>query len=66
MLLPMINLDPSDPSCIYTTMQFVSSQAKPYDATLILTFDQPLYQPLYWKTLNNGLPESQLAVIWNA
>ena len=47
MFLPMIDLDPSDPSCIYTTMKFVSSQARRYDATPILTFDQPLY----WKAL---------------
>ena len=43
----MIYLDPCDPSCIYTTMKFVSSQGKRYDATPILTFDQPLY----WKAL---------------
>ena len=43
----MIDLDPSDPSCIYTTMKFVSSQTRQYDATPILTFDQPLY----WKAL---------------
>ena len=43
----LIDLDPTDPSCIYTTMKFVSSQARRYDATPILTFDQPLY----WKAL---------------
>ena len=43
----MIDLDPSDPSCIYTTMKFVSSQARRHDATPILTFDQHLY----WKAL---------------
>ena len=43
----MIDLDPSDPSCNYTTMKFVSSQARRFDATHILTFDQPLY----WKSL---------------
>ena len=43
----MIDVDPSDPSCIYTTMKVVSSQARRYDATPILTFDQPLY----WKAL---------------
>ena len=47
MFLPMIYLDPSDPSCIYTAMKFVLSQARWYDATPILTFDQPLY----WKAL---------------
>ena len=49
MLLPMIKRDPSDPSCIYTTMQFVSSQAKQYDDNLILTFEQPWY----WKGLTS-------------
>ena len=43
----MIDLDPSDPSCIYTAMKFASSQARRYDATPILTSDQPLY----WKAL---------------
>ena len=43
----MIDLDPSDSSCIYTTMKCVSSQARRYDSTPILTFDQPLY----WKAL---------------
>ena len=50
MFLPMIKLDLSDPSCIdLTRMQFVSYQAKQYDATIILTFDQPLY----WKALTS-------------
>ena len=43
----MIDLDSSDPSCIYTTMKFVSSHARRHDATPILTFDQHLY----WKAL---------------
>ena len=45
--LPMIDLDPNDPSCIYSTLKFVSSQAAKYDVTPVLTFDQPLY----WKAL---------------
>ena len=49
MLLPMIDLDASDPSGIYTTMQFVSAQAKLYYVILNLTFDQPLY----WNALTN-------------
>ena len=47
MFLPMIDLDPSDPSCIYSTLKFVSSQAMQYNVTPVLTFDQPLY----WKAL---------------
>ena len=43
--LPMIDLDPNDPSCIYSTLKFVSSQAG--NVTPVLTFDQPLY----WKVL---------------
>ena len=39
----MIDLDPSISSCIYTTMKFVSSQARRYDATPILTCERPLY-----------------------
>lgn len=45
--LPMIDLDPSHASCIYSTMKFVSTQAQLYDVTPVLTFDQPLY----WKAL---------------
>ena len=45
----IIDLDPSDPSCIYTTMKFVSSQARRYDVSPILT----LYQPLYWKAIQS-------------
>ena len=45
--LPMIDLAPSDPSCIFSTLKFVTSQALEYDVTPVLTFDQPLY----WKAL---------------
>ena len=45
--LPMIDLNPSDPSCIYSTIKFVSCQARKYNATPVLTFDQPLY----WKAM---------------
>jgi hypothetical protein len=40
--MPMIDMKPSDESCIYSTMNFVASEAKRYDATPVLTFDQPL------------------------
>ena len=43
--LPLIDLQPSDPTCIYSTMLFVSKQAKMYNFTPVLTFDQPLW----WK-----------------
>ena len=46
--LPVIDLDPCDPTCIYSTLKFVVSQARLYDVTPVLTFDQPLY----WKALS--------------
>ena len=46
--LPMIDLDPSDPSCIFSTLKFVLAQALRYDVSPVFTFDQPLY----WKALS--------------
>ena len=43
--LPMIELDPSNVTCVYSTLDFVSRHARRYDVTPILTFDQPLW----WK-----------------
>ena len=43
--MPMIDMKSSDESCILSTMHFVTDQAKRYDSSPILTFDQPLY----WK-----------------
>ena len=43
----MIDLDPCDPTCIYSTLKYVVSQARLYDVTPVLTFDKPLY----WKAL---------------
>ncbi|CAG2195214.1 unnamed protein product [Mytilus edulis] len=45
--LPMIDINPSDESCIYTTLHFVCKEAKQNKCTPILTFDQPLY----WKAM---------------
>ena len=45
--LPMIDLDSCVPSCIYSTLKFVVSQAWLYDVTPVRTFDQSLY----WKAL---------------
>lgn len=43
----MIDLDPSNMSCIYTTLKFVCKEASRYNKTPVITFDQPLY----WKAL---------------
>ena len=39
--LSMIDLDPSNVTCIHSTLDFVSRHAKKYDVTPVLTFDQP-------------------------
>ena len=54
--LPMIDLNPSDPTCIFSTMQFVCDQALRYKFTPILTFDQPLF----WKAFQ--IRENEQAV----
>ena len=41
--MPMIDLNPGDLSCIYSTLRFVASQARKHNVTPVLTFDQPLY-----------------------
>ncbi|KAG1655026.1 hypothetical protein GQR58_024747 [Nymphon striatum] len=43
--LPMIDMDPTDMSCIYSTLHFVAAENHRQGTTPMLTFDQPLY----WK-----------------
>ena len=42
-LLPMIDMDSSNMSCIYSTLKFICSQARKLQVTPVLTFDQPLW-----------------------
>lgn len=43
--LPFINLSPSDPSTIYTALEFALSETrKSHQQSCIVTFDQPLFQ----------------------
>ena len=46
--LPIIDMDPSDLTCIYSTLRFVTSHARRHNCTPIVTFDQPLW----WKAYN--------------
>ena len=41
--MPMIDLNPGDLSCIYSTLRFVTAQASRCRMTPVITFDQPLY-----------------------
>ena len=43
-VLPFINLDPSNPSTIYTALCFAQTQCEKHDLRICaVTFDQPLY-----------------------
>ncbi len=43
--LPIIDMNPSDTTCIYSTLSFVSENAKCHSVTPVITFDQLLW----WK-----------------
>ena len=47
LFLPMIDMDPSNLTCISSTLWYVCDLAKRYGVNLIITFDHPLY----WKAL---------------
>ena len=46
--LPIIDMNPSDTTCIYSTLSFVSEHAHYHSVTPVITFDQPLW----WKALD--------------
>ena len=43
----MLDLNPGDMSCVYSTPEFIASQSQKTNVTPIMTF----YQPLYLKAL---------------
>ncbi|CAC5358443.1 unnamed protein product [Mytilus coruscus] len=45
--LPVIDLNPNDMSCVYSTLKCVSKEASYHNRAPVITFDQPLY----WKVL---------------
>ena len=55
LFLPMINMNPSDMTCVNSTLLYISSHAKRYGVTPIVTFDQPLW----WKaiTIQQSCPD---------
>ena len=42
-MLPTIDMDPTDLSCIYSTLKFIADLSKELQTILIDTFDQPLW-----------------------
>ena len=54
--LPVINLNPSDESCIYSTLLFIGKQAKDLNIpTPCITFDQPLYIKAFEISTSKGM-----------
>ena len=47
MFLPIIDINPSNSTCIYSTLMFISDHARKHGVTPILTFDHSLW----WKAL---------------
>ena len=45
--LSMIDMDPSDATCIFSTLRFADEHTHCHNTTPIITFDQPLW----WKAL---------------
>ena len=61
MFLPMIDMNPSDASCVYSTLMFVSEHAHRYSVKPIIMFDQPLW----WKAFTITVTEPQSSVLKN-
>ena len=62
LFLPMIDMSPSDNTCIYSTLKFVAEHALRHNiVTPIVTFDQLLW----WKAYNLVLTEPNGSVIRN-
>ena len=61
MFLPMIDMNPTDASCIYSTLMFISEHAHRYNVQPIITFDQPLW----WKAFLNTATEQPNSDIRN-
>ena len=47
MFLPMIDMNPSNLTRIYSPLHFISEHARRYSVTPVITFDQPLW----WKAM---------------
>lgn len=54
--LPMIDMYPGDKTCIFSTLEYMCNLTSKYDATPVVTFDQPLF----WKAseIINEVPDN--------
>lgn len=55
-ILPIIDLNPSNLDCVYSTLMFLATEAAKHQIVPIITFDQPLYWKAYLIIQNE--PES--------
>ena len=59
-MLPLIDLQPSDPTCIYSTLLFIKEQASNMNIkTPCVTFDQPL-----WAKATSIIAEKNLDIVF--
>ena len=56
MFLPMIDMNPNDISCMYSTLKYIEDHASRHNVTPIVTFDQPLW----WKASMIAVTEPDL------
>ena len=57
--LPVLDLDPTDMSCIYSTLHFIVTESKHQGTVPVVTFDQPLW----WKSRTNILNEDAASIL---
>ena len=56
-MLPIINLSPSDETCIYSTLMFIQDQSEKHNKSVpCVTFDQPLWLKATKIIQEKGLP----------
>lgn len=61
-ILPIIDLNPSDLDCVYSTLVYLSKQAEKHQIAPVITFDQPLYWKAYM-IIQNEVENSPLKKI---
>ena len=54
--LPMLDLQPSDPTCVRSTLEYISTLARCYNVSPIVTFDQQLWWIAYF--IIEGVPST--------
>ena len=56
LFLPIIDPNPNNPACVFSTLKFVCDHAKKFNCTPVITFDQPLWWKAYM--IIQSLPEN--------